>query len=224
MDDKHYYDYLEDLNISEEDKQALYHTHEQDKRKDKDRMIEVELKREERERKLLATRIALKLATLGIAGTIAVAGMVIITGRKNTRIDPYTNRQTIAYDDSRITLTRKYTIRFNDTIDGLAASTGIPKEDIIYDNHIDNPNLIQMDHHLVLNYSIDPEDIKYYTQSVKVEGRSLSQIAGEYDTTVNTLMTLNESAIEDGMIISDTILVPNFITQKELKEAKGQTK
>lgn len=227
MEDNHYYDYLKKLNITEEDKQALYHLHEQDIQRDKDKMNNIELAKEERERKLLATKIALKLTSLGIAGTIAIAGIAIVTGRKNMGINP--NANSIVYNDENIILTRKYTIKYMDTIDGISSKTGIPKSTIVYDNNIENPNLIDINKQLILNYSVSEEDLKYYTQTISVEGKSIYEIIGEYNTTIKTLCDINKEAIEyngngNYTILSNTILVPNFITQSELKEAKAKGK
>ena len=131
--------------------------------------------------------------------------------------------------DDNIILTEKYTIVYGDTLTSISRRTGIPIKDIQMDNDISNPNMINIGQRLELNHIVSKEDIGYYIESVPVEGRYISQIAGEYNTTIKTLCDINRDSIIDNKngtytIISDTILVPNFITPKELEEAKGRGK
>ncbi|MBQ9019261.1 MAG: LysM peptidoglycan-binding domain-containing protein [Bacilli bacterium] len=126
--------------------------------------------------------------------------------------------------DNSINLTRYYTVQIGDTLSEISSETGININRIKNDNHITNPNMIYMNQKLQLNYSIDPENLEYYTKSVDVDGQSIYSIANVYQTDVNTLININGDAIdvkEDGtyQIISDKILVPEFITQQELNNA-----
>ena len=126
--------------------------------------------------------------------------------------------------DNSINLTRYYTVQIGDTLSEISSETGININRIKNDNHITNPNMIYMNQKLQLNYSIDPENLEYYTKSVDVDGQSIYSIANVYQTDVNTLININGDASdvkEDGtyQIISDKILVPEFITQQELNNA-----
>ena len=152
---------------------------------------------------------------IGLAIALAAGGMAITIGRRNMGVKPQPT--VITEEDGNVRLGRTYEIQFGDTLSGLSNKTGIPVKTIQKDNEISNPNEIYMNQKLILNYSIDPEDLEYYTQTASIDGRSLDAIATEYDTTVSTLLELNDGKFDRE---SNTIIVPNFITPSELAELK----
>ena len=181
------------------------------------------IRRQELEEKLrhykLVKRAQIGIA-VGLATVITLGSMAAAYWRKHRGLNP-TPHPVVTEEDGKIELSRSYVIKYGDTLTSISRQTGIPISKIAEDNHIDNPNKIGMNHHLMLNYSIDPADLEYYTESVDLNGKSLPQIAADYDTTVNTLININgESLTEE----TDTILVPNFISPSELEEAKHSQK
>lgn len=163
---------------------------------------------------------------LVLAGAIAVTGAYAIY-KHNQEISM--NPTAIEQSENSICLTRYYTVTRNDTLSDISANTGISVDRIQRENNIDNANMINMNHRLVLNYYISPENIEYYTQTASVEGLTLYQVADQYHTNVDTLVKLNSEAIEvseDGTyhILSNTLTVPNFITPSELASLKSNQK
>ena len=87
---------------------------------------------------------------------------------------------------------------------------------------------------LHLNYSVNPDNLKYYTNIIDVNGKTISEIANEYNTSVNTLCNLNKDSIIENYnedytkvtytITNNNLVVPNFITPQELEEVKGNQK
>jgi len=94
----------------------------------------------------------------------------------------------------------------------------------IVNPHSINPDIIIAGENLRIHYYIDSEDLEYYTKTVTVGDKTLNEIAIENETTIDTLCTLNEESIEkigeEYAVLSDTLIVPNFITQEELKVLK----
>lgn len=170
-----------------------------------------------------------------IAGaTIVAIGLMtipffIIESRKHGWGIPKPDPTTITETNTTIKMTTYYYVQPNDTLSGISSRTGIPMDDIAYDNDIKNVNVILPNERLTLNYMIEEEDLKYYTETIDVNGQSLIEIAGMYKTNQQTIVDLNSESIirnDDGTytIVSNTILVPKFITQSELKELKQEQK
>lgn len=163
---------------------------------------------------------------IGLAGAIAVVGLAAARGRKNMGVSTTKTEIEQMMDDPKIELDRYYIIASGDNLSAISSKTGIPISRLRSDNGMEpKDSLIYANDIMYLRYSIDPEDIDYYTQSVDVSGKTASQLASEYDTSEKTLYTINEGNIvrnNDGTytIISDTIQVPNFITQNELRAEK----
>ena len=221
-------DYLKDIIEDEQERQAIYKKGEEREETWEKQYANVlekcKLNRQESNRKALGY-IAVGLAA-AVAGT-CVIGITINALNKDKKDDEV--KTMMSETDEDITLTQNYEVVFLDNLTTISNRTGISVEDIQRDNNIANANKIYVGQRLELNYSVSPEDLKYYTESISVEGKYISQIAGEYNTTIKTLCDLNkESIINNGdgtyTIISDTILVPNFITPAELREAKGKGK
>lgn len=162
--------------------------------------------------KLKVKRIAQNGVAIGLAIVLIGGGILAIRhkGKQDTPVDPYS----ITEVDNTVTLTRYYTVEFGDTLSGISNETGIPMSRIQNDNDISNPNMINMNQRLVLNYQIEEEDLDKYTQVVFVNGQNISDIANIYNTNISTLTTLNPNSIitTNGAmsIVSDTLVVPNF--------------
>lgn len=162
-----------------------------------------------------------------LTGAIAVAALSSVDiNPEGEYVEPTTS---IATEDGKICLTRYYRVLRNDTLSDISVTTGVGVSTIQNDNGIDNPNMIHMNQLLTLNYYITPEDIDYYIQPANIEGKTIQQVADTYHTDIETLVRLNEEAIEINedntyRILSDTLLVPNFITTSELREAQANSK
>lgn len=170
--------------------------------------------------KLKVKRIAQNGVAIGLAIVLIGGGILAIRhkGKQDTPVDPYS----ITEVDNTVTLTRYYTVEFGDTLSGISAETGIPMSRIQNDNDISNPNMIDMNQRLVLNYQVEEEDIDKYTQVIFVNGQNISDIANIYNTNISTLTTLNPNSIitTNGAITitSDTLVVPNFSATNEYSE------
>mgnify|MGYP003309187423 FL=1 len=75
-------------------------------------------------------------------------------------------------------------------------------------------------------YTYSLEDIDYFTDVVNVDtGTTIKEVASKYKTDSATIIALNEEAIYENngkyYIISDTLRVPNFSTQKEVEQQKN---
>lgn len=223
-------DYLKGIIEDEEERKAIYkkakEREEESERHIQEALLEGKIKRIESNKKAFGY-IAVGLAA-AVVGS-AVFGILNLASKKYKDKSQKDLNNMIYEVDDNITLTEKYTIVYGDTLTSISRRTGIPIKDIQIDNDISNPNMINIGQRLELNHVVSKEDIRYYIESVPVEDRYISQIAGEYNTTIKTLCDINRDSIIDNRngtytIISDTILVPNFITPKELEEAKGRGK
>ena len=227
MENNDYFDYLENI-TNEEDKKALREIGEEHLRISKLKCSE-DIKYVEHVTFMHNIKQGI---VIGLTGAITAGLMYVTMGfmKPNAGLPeptPTTIEET--EQDNRVVLTRYYTIKFGDTLSGLANSTGIPQKTIENDNNIKNANEIWKDQPLTLNYSIDPENIDYYSETIYTDGRSAYQIATEYDTDFQTLAVLNPGAIElhqDGTakFLTDVVKVPKFINQSELTELKGISK
>lgn len=210
----------EEFNLDEELKEV------RERREQKERERKQEL--DEYLSRLRLVRTIKNGVVLGLTATVIVSGIICIR-RKNQETqkpDPYTIEEV---NTDTITLTRNYTVEFGDTLSAISNTTGIPQSRIINDNDIENGNMIYMNQRLQLNYKINPDDLEYYTETVLVDGRSLADLAFDYDTTQQTIINLNHNSIIDNgdgtyNIVSNTLVVPNFISVNEYNELKGSHK
>ena len=162
-----------------------------------------------------------------LAAIIAVAGIGIATAK--THKDPTANTNaevSIMMEDSKFVIDRYYTVVDGDSLSLISDNTGVPINDIRQENSMEaTDTLIFPNQKLRLSYEINSEDLQYCTDQVKVNGKTLEEIASEYGTTAETLLRLNENSVvrthnEDYSIInyeinSDTIMVPNFVSIKD---------
>lgn len=123
------------------------------------------------------------------------------------------------YYPSYISLIRKYTVDYGDTLSQLAEDSGTSMNDIKRLNNLEGDSLYYNDE-MVVPYVLNKDDLQYYTMTVPTEGMSINDLAKEYETDVETLYRLNEESITNVsntyVILADNILVPTFITKQEL--------
>ncbi|MBP5679406.1 MAG: LysM peptidoglycan-binding domain-containing protein [Bacilli bacterium] len=131
----------------------------------------------------------------------------------------------IPSEDPRLVLTRNYTIEKGDTLALLAYNSNSSIEELKRINGYDSDK-IYYGRKMTIPYTINREDLEYYTESVKMNDFSLKEIARAYETDLETLYQLNPIAIfyQDGQYypISNTILVPRFHTKQEVEELKTE--
>lgn len=120
---------------------------------------------------------------------------------------------------TQYTLLRNYKIVYGDTLYQIAKDSRTTVQYLQELNGIKGSTIIA-GHYLKVPYVVPREEIDYYTQTVEVAGRSLTQLAIEYETTEQTIYELNKESIEYNkigtyIILSDSLRVPKFITLKE---------
>ncbi len=122
-----------------------------------------------------------------------------------------------------ITLNREYTIQYGDTLSEIAEDAGVYVSTIKRINDIKTDNIYWKDI-LLVPYRVPAEDLPYYSTTVDTAGKTVSELAEEYETDSNTLILLNNGAIqiEDGneFILTNEIVVPVFRTKEEVNEMK----
>lgn len=130
--------------------------------------------------------------------------------------------------EPRIVLNRNYTIVAGDTLSRLASNANSSISELKLLNGYTNDN-IYYGRKMFIPYTIDTEDLSYYTENVKVNNYTLEELAKIYETDIETLCKLNPEAIVNTgsnsyYLLSDSIVVPKFITKQEywdLKQAKS---
>ena len=122
-----------------------------------------------------------------------------------------------------VKLTRKYTVKSGDCL-SILSDRSLTKISEIKEVNDMKSDALYVGDTLIIPYYVNSDDLQYYIQAVETEGLSLKDLADNYETDIETLCTLNEECISEvagtKIINSDTIVVPNFITSSELKEAK----
>lgn len=166
---------------------------------------------------------------LGLATTIALGVGISTYVRNNINIGSKETEISQMVQEPQVDMVRYYTIQFGDTLTSISKKTGIPQSKIQSDNGIIDPNKIYTNQNIQLIYSVNADDLKYYTNEDNVNGRNIYEIAGEYNTTPFTIYKINEDSITSNLdgsfsINSDTISVPKFITPEELASVKGNQK
>ena len=130
-------------------------------------------------------------------------------------------KQEQAKESRDYVVVRKYTIQPDDMLSVLAINANTSIESIMALNNLSSPDLIKYGETLYIPYVINGEDLKYATVAAYYQpGTDLNAFAAKYGTDAASIYGLNEEAFENGEIISSTLLVPTFASQKEIKEAK----
>lgn len=164
-----------------------------------------------------------------LIGTVLLSSILIsaLSG-KNISDNIDDNNQNITSEELteenselEITLNRKYEVVQGDTLSEIAQDSGNSVDRIKYENNLDS-DLIYIGEKLTIPYTISKENINYYTDTIPVGNKKIQDIASEYETDIKTIISLNKEAIlEQGdnyIILSNQIIVPKFITRKELEE------
>ena len=201
--------------------------------RDHQRKIEID---ERLEHCHLVTRMQQGIA-VGVASAIAITGLCFYLGGKFGPKGPKPTETTITttVEDDNIYLYRNYTVEFGDSLSYLSQISGISISTIREANGMGPKDTMIIDgQKLKLYYPVKPEDLKYYTAIVELDGRDIFDIAKEYETDVDTLCKLNKDSIVETYdsekqvyrysIKGNTLIVPNFITPRELEEVKGYSK
>ena len=126
--------------------------------------------------------------------------------------------------DENIKLVRYHKVSVGDTLSGLSNESNTTIESIKNANGLTS-STIYVGQELKIPYYIKEYELDYFTESYNVGDQTLSEIAEYKHTDVQTLLKLNEESIiktESGayVVLSDSILVPNFITREELYNLK----
>lgn len=171
------------------------------------------------------------LAAVVLAGTLfSVTGKTmsapapdVVDAPAYTTVNP-----TKPVEEENTLLTRLYKVRFGDTLSGISAESNTTINTIKKVNGLDS-NTIYEGQILKVPYYIKNYELDYYIESVSIEGKTLVEIAEEYETDLETIYRLNsESIIKTGdrtyQILSDTINVPKFITREEFNTLKENAK
>lgn len=126
-------------------------------------------------------------------------------------------------EEPRVVMTRFYTIERGDTLSRLAYNANSSVEELKRMNGYEDDK-IYSGRKMTIPYTIDREDLEYYTESIKVYDLTLEEIARAYETDIDTLYQLNREAIyklgRQYSILSDSLLVPKFPTKTEVQEQK----
>ena len=129
-------------------------------------------------------------------------------------------------DENQIILTKVHKVTYGDTLSKLSKESNTTIKAIKRENALSSDNLYIGDT-IKVPYYVNEEDIKYYVNSIDVDNRSLYDIAKMYNTDIETLVRLNEEAIQEidntYIIMSNTLLVPDFIGQDVLVGLKHNT-
>jgi len=98
-----------------------------------------------------------------------------------------------------------YTVKWGDTLSQLALKYGTTVQNLVDLNNISNPNLIYVGQRLIMqiNSSNEQREITYTV----VRGDTLSKIALEYGTTVNSLVSLNNISNPNLIYVGQKIIV-----------------
>ncbi len=169
-----------------------------------------------------------------VAAAVAFAVCVTPTTAKKEASPSTSSGSSYAYEqttnlneeaNNEYTVFRKYKVEYGDTVSQLAADAGCSINEIRRQNNIANASSIYEGQQLIIPYHIDKEDLEYATYSDGVAlGESLSEFAKRHSTTIDSIISLNEESIDDGVVLSESLLVPNFKSRGEIKIQKANNK
>lgn len=130
----------------------------------------------------------------------------------------------IVYEEPTVTMNEYYEVVAGDTLSDIATRTGVRVHDIMEMNGIVDKELIRIGDRMILPYVIDRDDLQFYTITVPAKGISCRELARKYNTDEATIRMLNQEAIAyvntEYVILTDTAVVPNFISVEELDMMK----
>ena len=181
-----------------------------------------------RNRRLAAAAVAAAImATSGGAGngneTIIIEQPPAITITEETPApeEEIMDEYEIVYEEPTV---QYYEVVKGDTLSRISTRTGVKVYEIQEANNRVGSDKIYIGETLRLNYTIDREDLMFYTLTVPANGMTCAELAKMYRTDEETIRMLNKEAvayINTGYtVLTDTAVVPNFITVEELDMAK----
>lgn len=162
--------------------------------------------------------------TTAVIAAMLLTGSAIDTLGQEIWSDDYSTSQTTEDENTAtITLYRKYTLQYGDTLSELAAAANTTASEIASDNGIKNKSLIQEGDEIKIPYHYREEDLDYATEVISCdEDDRIGKIAAEANTTIATIKSLNEDAFDEyGVPLTSEILVPNFISYQDLAALKA---
>lgn len=182
-------------------------------------------------RSLIAISLA-ALTTIGIAIGKKNASSAenpqtsIVTPVDDSRED--VPEEDILFDtEDQITISRIHKAKWGETLWEYSHNSNTSQDTISKINSLNNGK-VYYGETMIIPYQISTDDLVYYTQSVSYNSNiSLEEFALQYETDADGLKALNPEAITyiggEYAAISDTLVVPNFITKTELSYAKEET-
>lgn len=166
---------------------------------------------------------------IGLAAVLTAVGIgigIAMIPPKNPPLPQPSNEVTQMMEDNKVIIDTYYTVVDGDSLSLIADNMGISVKDIQRENNMEpEETLIIPNQKLRLSYEINTEELNNCTNRIKVNGKSLEEIAIEYGTTAETLLRLNSDSVKrthddnytyNGYEINaDTIIVPDFIAIRD---------
>ena len=162
-----------------------------------------------------------------IIGAINIGGVLFPSEEKTdnqTIIVAGKSENTKSEDEEKtIRLNRIYTVEAGDSLSYISDMSNTPIETIKRVNQIDS-SMLYIGSKVEIPYDIDSKDLRYYIDEVPSYNLSIQDLAEKYETDEETIEKLNSEAItridDVKVILSDNVIVPNFITVDELREKR----
>lgn len=172
-----------------------------------------------------------KVIVATTVGAVLIATNFLNIKDKVAESDTVKSSITYAQDEYQslfVTLNRNYTVRAGDTLTGISENSGTSINTLKRLNGIkQDSSIIQLHQQLKVPYRIATDDLEYYTTTTTTSGKTLSEIASEYETDIETLVKLNEGAIslvgDTYLAYTDEIIVPKYILKEELEVIKKES-
>lgn len=118
-----------------------------------------------------------------------------------------TNKKPVETVDNNVQNFTYYTIKFGDTLSEIATKYNTTYQYLAKINNIADPNKINAG--AVIKVPVTAVKKKEYINYTIKRGDTLSDIAAKYNTTVDTLVKLNNIKDRDKIYAGDTIKIPN---------------
>ena len=120
---------------------------------------------------------------------------------------PETNKKPVENVEKPVENFTTYKIKYGDTLSGIAAKYNTTYEYLAEINNIADPDKINAGDTIKVPGTATKKE-EYINYTIK-RGDTLSRIAAKYNTTVDTLVKLNNIKDEDKIYAGDTIKIPN---------------
>lgn len=170
---------------------------------------------------------------------IVLAGIIItsLTGENNEQVELPAENTTAPISNNigqnarrkksnEITLNRVHTIRSGETLSEYSWASATSVEEIARLNNIEDKDSIMTADKIVIPYTISKGDLKYYVSAKECPiDMSLEDFAASNETDIETLLQLNEEAINTITLasgktvyvpLSNSLQVPTFISRHTL--------